>query len=122
MKTILNLKNIEDIVFKDNQLKSKLSKHSGIFNNWHLAYSHPSLRYIRSESACALLKSLDTNDLDIIKNHTGLDIELDTNIYKTVLNIDSNLDFLEFYLPLDFNYVDLCLYRKKNEVNVTLWK
>lgn len=122
MKTILNLKNIEDIVFKNNQLKSKLQKHSNIFSNWHLAYSHQSLRYIRNESLYALLRSLDTSDLAIIKEYTGLDIELDINIYKTVVNINSNLDYLEFELPLDFNYVDLCVYRKKNEVSVTLWK
>lgn len=122
MKTILNAKNVEDIVFKDNQLKSKLTKHSHIFANWHLAYSHPSLRYIKGESVYNLLKSLDSNDLSIIKDHTGFDIELDQNIYKRIVNINSSLDNLEFNLPLDFNYVDFCIYRKKNEVNVTLWK
>lgn len=122
MKTILNAKNIEDIVFKNNELKSKLKKYAHIFSNWHMASTHPTLRYIKNESVYSLLKLLDKKDLEIIKDTTGLDIDLDPNIYKSVVNITSSLNELEFELPADLNFIDLSVYRKQDELKVTLWK
>ena len=122
MPIILTSKNIEDIIFKNKKITSKLTRHKHIFDNWNMSQVIPALKFIRSESISKLLKNIDSDDINILKYILQDDVIILRDDSSLVHNVDETIENLEFQMPEDFNCIDFCLYRKNNFIGVTLWK
>jgi len=122
MSITLDYKNVEQIVFHNKTIIEQLQKYKNIFDTWLMASTVPQLRYIKNNIVITFLNYLDKNDLEIISNILGVKVLLSDTVQKPIENISSVVDSLEFDLPEDFNCIDFCLYRKKENIEVTLWK
>jgi hypothetical protein len=65
---------------------------------------------------------LSKDDMKIISKILNDEVILTEDISKTIFNIKTTTDLLEKDLPYDFNLIDLSIYRKGNNIGVTLWK
>jgi hypothetical protein len=122
MPKILNFKNVEDLVFQNKQIKDALPHLNHIFENWLFGYQFIAAKFVRKQAVYDLLRYLSADDLKIISNILKEELVLSSDISRTIINIQSNICSLEKDLPFDFNYIDLSIYRKGEDIGVTLWK
>jgi hypothetical protein len=122
MPTILNFKNVEEFIFKNNQIKQSLPHLKHIFDNWNFGYKFISMKFVRKQAVFDLLRYLSKDDMKIISKILNDEVIFTEDISKTIFNIKTTTDLLEKDLPDDFNLIDLSIYRKGNNIGVTLWK
>lgn len=119
----INLRNIEELLFKNNQVKSILPELRHLFDQWLLSYRFPALDTMRKQALFDLLNSLDGthverlaklfNDMvfvDKLDNHfvKNLNFPLDTSIERELTNYDS--------------YVNIAISRNADQCYVTMWR
>jgi hypothetical protein len=122
MATILNFKNVEDLIFTNKKIKDALPHLKHIFDNWNFGYQFISMKFVRKQAVFDLLRYLSQDDLKIISKILNQDIYITDDISKTIFNIKTNIYSLEKDLPFDFNLIDFSITRKGEQIGVTLWK
>lgn len=122
MSLIINLQNIEELLFFNSELQKKLTRHKHLFDTWRLAKRSNVLKSLGTNAISGLLSSLSEEDLKVISDFFKKDVLVDSPSGKSVRNISTNCDFAEFELPKDYNYIDMMIYKNKEKLEVTLWK
>ena len=121
MAIVLNIKNAEQFILSNKKIEDALSNYKSMFNTWYFASRIHGLKEMRINTAIQFIKMLKDDDLKIIQNILGYAVIKDINLYNSCLHFGGNIDNIEFFLPTDFNTIDICVYRKKDSIGVTLW-
>lgn len=118
----LNLNNVEEIVFKDKNLRLKLFEYKYLFDSYDLAMFSPSLKSLGMRCLNEFIKKCNNKNLQTLKEHLNDDVEIVRLNLDPVLMFESNIDDLELILSNDYNCSDICIYRKENQIRGMLWK
>lgn len=115
----INLKNVEEIIFFDKKIQELFPEFRHFFDQWRLGKTIPALGGLGSTSVIDLLNSLNSNHVETLEKYFGVRIvlnKLDPNFVKNhSFSIDGDLcGFMGFQ--------DLCAYRNKDKVFLTLWR
>lgn len=121
MAITLTVKNVEEIVFSNNKIMSSLPKYKPLFETWLFASRVPSLKSLRYKTVVEFLKLLTKSELLLLEQLVKKELLLDNSIYESCKNCEGEIENIEFNLPTNFNTSDFCIYRKGNQVGVTLW-
>lgn len=68
------------------------------------------------------LETVTDEEIEIISIVNDVDIQYEKINFERYKNINSTTFNLEFDLTAASNFIDFCVYRKKDEVKVFLWK
>jgi hypothetical protein len=118
----INLKNIEEFVFKNKLLRSKLPEFQAYFDQWGLSQQHPSLRSIGKQAVIDLLNHLTENHISIIKSHFNTDVTINKFSNWVVKNVKTDLQNLEIELNSFDLSAQICAYRKDDQIYISLWR
>jgi len=117
----INLKNIEQIIFMNKQVRALLPEFRYIFDQWEMSHRIPGLRAMGQKAMLDLLNALKPEHNVKISEILNDEIEVNKLNNKIVEHYDCNVeDYGELCRFAD--YKDFCLYRKGNNVKITFWR
>lgn len=115
----INLKNIEEIIFFNEEIHKILPEFSVQFGQWKIGKRVPPLADLGRNSVIEVLNLLDQNHIEILENYFETDIIIDklsSNIIKNhSIELDENL--CGFY-----EYKSFCVFRGKENIELTFWR
>ena len=119
----INPQNVEELLFKNSEIKSLLSDLRHIFDKWLLSYRFPALNNMRKQAIIELLNSLNASHLEKLAKFLG-DMIL-------VNNLDNHI-IKNFKIPVDApipieltkhgSYDNIVVSRDANDVYITIWR
>ena len=119
---ILNLNNIEGLVFHDKKLRKKLPEFNDLFGQWQLAKITTGLRAMGKKAVLDLLNSLEDNHIRIIEKHLNTKITLNKIEYHTVKDCDFPISTAETELNKIETFDNFSTYRKGDRLYVCFWR
>lgn len=91
----LNLKNVEQLVFRDRKLQQELPEFRSFFDQWRLAQMLPAMRQMGRRAVIDFMNSVKDQHLEILSDHFGKLVTIDRLDYATVKNVDFGLEEAE---------------------------
>lgn len=122
MKKNLSIKELEDFVFSNKIIQSKLPKYKFLFDGWRIAQSSPSLKSLATRCLLDFSSLVTEEDLKIIKDELNVEVSVPSLAYNHTKFFKTDIDKLEFLLEDVSNYTETVLYRKGKEIRVLLWR
>lgn len=121
MGVILDLNNVEQLVFNNKKVIASLPQHKQIFDNWLLSKRVPAFRNLEQKSCFDFLQNVTEEELEIISIINNMEIDKVESLARSV-KINAKPEQLEMLLNRVSNFDGFCCYRNKDEVQVYLWK
>lgn len=116
----INLKNIEELIFKNYAVKTGFPELKHIFDKWFLSYRSPSFANMKKMAMIEMLNAIDTEKLSNYFNDKIIIETLDTNIVK---NLEFNInDPIEQQLTKYSSYNNMTISRNSEKIYLTLWR
>ena len=88
---ILNLDNVEELVFFDKALRTKLPKLKYIFDQWRLSKAIPAMRQIGKKNLMDFLNAVSQDHISIMSEYFGDEVRIDKLDYSIVKNVEYDL-------------------------------
>lgn len=122
MAIILNYKNVGELVFSNKKLLPYLSEYKEYIDNWYFGKRAGFMKHLVKSAEMNFLKNIKEKDIKKLSDILGETVFVDNDIFKTILNLNTSIDRLELDLPVDFNFIDLSVFRRKDKIEVTIWR
>jgi len=117
----INIDNIEDLVFFDEKLHSKLPDFEFLFRQWKLGKMY-GLRSLIRQSLFDFLNRTNNEHIKILEEYLGQDIVIENNLdYHIVRNIKVSVEDPEAICEIS-GYNGFSTYRKGNQLYVSFWR
>ena len=71
----ISLKNVEEVIFLNKEIKDKLPEFKNYFYLWQLSKQQHFLKSVGTQAMIDLINNLNERHLNIIKEHYGVDVE-----------------------------------------------
>lgn len=120
---LLNLQNVEGLIFSDEKIRSLLPELRPAFDQWLLSKRVPALRSLRLRSLMDVLNGLTGDQVIVLEEYFGDNIALDRLDYHVTKNVT---------LPLDFNsdkeladcvsYSNFAISRDEGRLYISFWR
>ena len=118
----INLSNIEELIFYDKGLQSKLPDLKSVFDHWAFAMRTPGLRSLGRRAVLDLLNNLTEDDLTIIGEHLGCKVSVDKLDYHIVKNYKFELEEAATDLNTIQAYHNCSVFRDKDHLYISCWR
>jgi len=118
---VINLQNIEDLVFQDRNLQKELPEFRQHFDQWRLSQMTSSLRSLGKRSILDVLNSLEGH-IDVLSRHFGTSITINKLDYHTVKDRVIPLDNCEEELNQIEGYENFSISRDDDKLYVCFWR
>lgn len=122
MGVILDINNVEQLVFNNKKVIASLPQHKQIFDSWLLSKRVPSFRNLEQKSIMDFLEKVTEEELEIISIVNNVEIDNVSKTFARTLKIKAKPEQLALLLQGVSNFEGFCCYRNKEEVKVFLWK
>ena len=122
MATNLSLSNVEELVFSNKRVVASLPQYKSLFESWLLSKRVSHLRNLGHRAILDFLESVSEDEVEIISIVNNIDLHYQKISFKRYKNLNSKINEVEKDLLNVSNFIDMCVYRKKDEVRVFLWK
>lgn len=122
MAIILNYKNVGELIFSNKKLLNILTDYKEYIDNWYFGTRAGFMKHLVKSAEMNFLKNVKQEHIEKISAVLGDTVIVDNNIFKTVVDIKSTINALEFDLPVDFNFIDMAVYRFQEKVEVIIWR
>lgn len=119
---ILNLQNVEDLVFFDKKVWKTLPEFRSLFEQWALAKRTPGLQNLGKRNLIDFLNSLEKTHLDKLEEYFQDIILLDKIDYHIVQNYNGKIEEIHSKLCKFNEFIDFSAYRKGDQISLTFWK
>ena len=116
---ILNLSNIEDLIFYDNKVKQKLPDFSDTFKQWAFAKQFSNFRQLVKRTLSDFLGSLTEQHIEILSQYFGTNVSIDNLDYHIVKNHTFDVDTTHLQEMIGFT---LSISRYRDNIYVTFWR
>ncbi len=121
MELTLSFDNIEELIFQNKNVYTKLDHYKEIFIDYKLGIISPEFKPLKKNAVTRLCMILNNKDLEIISEVLGTKLKFSMDFKKIFTNISSTIDNLHVDLPEVYNIIDITIYRNKEQVEVTIW-
>jgi hypothetical protein len=118
----LSIKELEDFVFTNKIIQSKLPKYKFLFDSYTMSKSAPGLRDLGLRALIEFCNLVTEEDINIIASHLGYDVSIQKVYNSKVVYFNTTVDALELVLKDAELFQEIALYRNKDKVKVTLWR
>lgn len=114
----INLKNIEEQIFFNSEIKKLLPDFQNLFYQWEMSKTYPGFGNLGKNSLSKFMDSLERTHIDILEKYFG-----ETVYIKNVNpNIVQDISLNNANLCESYNLLDFCCYRDKDAVHLTFWR
>lgn len=115
----INLKNVEQIIFLNKEMREILPEFKHFFDQWNLGKMIPALGGLGSKSVLDLLNSFEDSQIKKLEDYFKTSVVINKVDYNIVKNHNIKLEdkicgFVE--------YKDFCVYRDKENISLTFWR
>jgi hypothetical protein len=119
----INIKNIEELIFKNNQAKGLLPELRHIFDQWFLSYRIPALNTMRKQAKIDLLNSLNGEQIEKLARLFDDLVFVDKLDYHVVKNLSFPIDSpIERELTNYESYSNIAISRNEDQLYITMWR
>ena len=120
---VINLLNVENLIFMDTKLRALLPDLCHIFDQWLIAQRIPYLRSIRRRSLIDLLNNLSDEHVAILEEYFQDSLILAKIDYHIVRNLTVPITEIERELNrLDSMFQNLSISRDEGSLYISMWK
>jgi len=119
---ILNLQNLEELVFFDKKIWSLFPEFRYLFEQWGLSKRVPGMQNLGKRSLIDFLNSLEKEHLDKLEEYFQDIILLDKIDYHTIQNYNGDVENIQSDLCKFEGFFDFVAYRKGKQLNLTFLK
>ena len=120
---LLNLQNIEELIFLDNMVRTLLPDLRHIFDQWLLSKRVPTLRSLRLRSLMDMLNSLSNEHIRKLEEYFQDSLALDKIDYHIVRNVTLPLSFnADKELSDSVGYSNFAISRNGDQVYICFWR
>lgn len=118
----LSIKEVEDFVFSNKIIQSKLEKYKFLFQTYNMAMSVPFLASLKTRTVLEFMDLLQPEDIKVISEVLQQEVSITKPSFAKVKSFGCYTDNLEFFVDDVSNYTDICLSRKGDKIKVLLWR
>lgn len=122
----INLKNIEELVFKNPKAKSLFPDLRHLFEQWLLSYRFLALDTMRKQTIIDLLNALDGPHVEKLARLFGDMVSVEKLDYHIVTNVNcpttNTSESIERELTKYGSYTNIALSRSANQMYITMWR
>lgn len=119
---ILNLQNVEQLVFFDEKAYKLLPEFRVYFEQWRISKRVPGMQNLGKSVIMSFLLDLKSPQLEKLEEYFKDTIVVDAIDYRTVQNYVGTIDEVQDALCEFEAFTDLAIYRKEDQIKVTFWK
>jgi hypothetical protein len=120
---ILNLENIENLIFHDSKLRSLMPDLHHIFDQWLMAQRIPYLRSLRLRSLMDLLNNLNDEHIALLSSYFQDSVVLTKLDYHIVRNFTVPINEFERELnQLDSSFQNMTISRDEGSLYISFWR
>jgi hypothetical protein len=117
----LNLSNVEELVFHDRELQSRLPDLVHEFQQWRLGFQVPSLRFLGKKAVLDALVKLGGYTA-VLEEYFGEPVEVEPLDYHVVKNFDLPVEDAENELCKYQGFPNLSLSRREGRLYISCWR
>lgn len=117
---ILNLNNVEELIFYDPNIKKILPEFADLVTQWSFAKQNVGFRQLVKRSIIAFLDQLTDTHLDILSKYFGQKIAIDKLDHHIVKHVDVFIDDAE--LGINTDGFEFAMHRKDGMLHITFWR
>jgi len=117
----INLKNIEELIFNNKEVRFLLNDFSYIFDQWFLSQRVSFLRTMRLQSLIDLINALNEQHLEKLKEYFGDTIIIDRIDYNITKHVTFNLNS-DIASKLSNDITNFTISRNKDHLYLTSWR
>ncbi len=118
---VLNINNVEDLIFLDRNVRKLLPRHKTFFDQWTLAYITPGMKGLGRRTVFSFLNELSDDDIKVLEGYFKDKVEvtrLNANLVETYkFPLENAKDGLDGMMP-----GNLSLYRDERHLYVCAWR
>lgn len=120
---LVNIGNIERIIFNNAKVRQKLPEFRGHFDQWQLACQHSFLKSLGKQAMIDVLNMLNERHLKIIEEELQEEIHLDKINNRMIENYSLPLESAENALnELENLSSNFCIYKNNNNLYISFWR
>lgn len=118
----INLENIEQIIFQNPTIFSCLPELKPYLGQWKLSQSIPGMKDLGKRAVLNLMSILDDKMLSRMGDCIGEELSILKTSDKLVESVSCNIEALHDIICNYDGFVDMCLYRESEKVDLTFWR
>lgn len=118
----INLRNIEEILFHNNELQKQFPEFRHYFDQWKLAKQHAFLKQMGKQALIDLLNNLNEKHLEIISNYFNAQITIDKFNNRIVNYHQFDVDKISEEIDEIQDFGNIFLYRDSDQVYLGTWR
>jgi hypothetical protein len=122
MGKIFYFKDVEEIIFSHPIIQKTLPKYKSFFDSYKFSKINPVLKNLAIRSVFGFINSINEEEIKIISDILGYEISINKVNVDNIKNISCNINEIEFNLEDAYNYSEICIYRKQDEVKILCWR
>lgn len=119
---ILNLQNVEELVFFDKKIWKLLPEFRHYFEQWALSKRAPGLQNLAKRTLIDFLHSLEKAHLDKLEQYFQDTIVLNKVAHDMIKNYNGKVEEIYNDLCQFEGFIDFVAYRKGDQIGITFWK
>lgn len=119
---IINLQNLEELIFFEKKVWSLFPEFRYLFDQWAISKRMPGMQNLGKRSLIDFLNSLEKEHIDKLEEYFQDTILVDKIDYHTVKNYNTTIEKIESELCQFQGFSDLSVFRKGDQIKITLWK
>ena len=120
---VVNLQNVEELIFQDNNVRQLLPELRHLFDQWMLSKRIPSLRSLRLQSFMDLLNGLSADHIAKLEEYFEDGLVIDKLDYHIVKNLTLPLEFDPDKELVDCKgYNSFAVTRDAEQVYISFWR
>lgn len=119
---VINLKNVEEIIFYDKEIWKKMPEMVHLRDQWRISKMAPTLRAMGQRAILDFLRNVKPHHQDLLSEYFKQNVTID----KIENHLIVNKEFLASDDHVDFNIYEnfsgFSTYREKDKVKITFWR
>jgi hypothetical protein len=121
---VINLKNVEELIFQKAELRKLLPDLQHLFDQWHLSYRLPALGSLRTKSKLDLINLMSDEHIRVLEEYFQDSVVIDKLNYNIVKNILFPLDLerLGGLLSDVEGFANFTISRDVDKVYISMWR
>lgn len=119
---IINLRNVEKIIFRNSALKKLLPGFQEFFKQWTTAQINPHMRMMGKQAVIDLLATINEKHLKVISEFLKMSVDVDKLSNRAIVKFDTTIDKLEDKLNELQEFGHYFIYREGEQVYISSWR
>jgi len=116
----INIKNIENQIFFDEQIQKLFPEFRGVVEQWKISKQFPGLGTLGKRCVIDFLNAITPHHVEILEKYFGTEVYVNKIDHEIVKNYEENMENLELCKFSSYKEFSIC--RKDDKIKITFWR